>query len=193
MAGGWRLAGRRLAAAARPEARARGRARRMGTLLLAELEGKGRGLLAERPLAPGDVLLRCTPIAKVVKAASGSHATCRHCLAPLESPSGREFCSQTCALEHQACGGDLLDRCDLSELQSIHAEQGRKFPLLVAQLLAALLAGLRDTGTPPLAWQHALALCHAVLPPEASSQVRAWLSFAATKHPQIQWLLHLGP
>ena len=143
-------------------------ARRLSSMVLYEIEGKGRALVAEGDVASGSTLLQCAPIAKVLKSASDV-AACEHCLGPLVSES--PFCSTDCASEHLARGGDLFLRCDLRPLHSIHEEQGRKFPLLVAQLVASLLAGLREAGVPPLDWQHALALCHAVIPPEGMPQV----------------------
>jgi hypothetical protein len=149
-------------------AHARPGSRRASTMALYEIEGKGRALVAERAISAGSTLLQCTPIAKVLKSTSDVTA-CERCLGPL--PSASRFCSQVCALEHADHGGELLQRCDLRALHAIHEEQGRKFPLMVAQLLASLLAGLKQTGTAPLVWQHALALCHAVIPDEGMPQV----------------------
>lgn len=147
------------------------RLRRLGTLLLCEIEGKGRGLVAQEDLKAGSVVLECTPIAKVLKKTPGT-TVCKHCLGLIpDTMQMGALCSHTCESEYQANGGYLLERCDLQELHTIQADQGRKFPLMVSQLLAALLAGIQRTGKPPAPWHHALSLCHAVLPPEIQSQV----------------------
>jgi hypothetical protein len=138
-------------------------------MVLYEIEGKGRALVAEGDVGSDETLLRCEPIARVLKS-TADLAACQHCLGPVVG--GSTFCCAECASAHLARGGDLLQRCDLRPLHTIHEVQGRKFPLLVAQLVASLLAGLRETGAPPLDWQHALALCHAVIPPEGMPQVQ---------------------
>eukprot|EP00965_Chrysotila_dentata_P215201 6188628-Pleurochrysis_carterae.AAC.4 len=81
------------------------------------------------------------------------------------------FCSDACRAEATANGWDFLARCDLTPLHKLHREEGRKFPLLVAQLLAGLLAGLKQIGKPPSAWQDAMLLCHSNMHDEAMPQV----------------------
>ena len=149
-----------------------GRARRL-SMVLYEIEGRGRALIAEAEIEASFNLLQCVPIAKVLKS-SDVDSSCAHCLGPLPrgSPPTERFCCAACSSDHLARGGGLLQRCDLRALHTIQEEQGRKFPLLCAQLVASLLAGLQAKGTPSLDWQHALALCHAVIPPEGMPQVR---------------------
>ena len=111
--------------------------------------------------------------------------SCAQCLGPLRNHAIGGFCSHECEVAHKARGGDLIRRCDLQELHRIFEEQDRKFPMLIAELLASLLAGLRAAGGASPAWQHAAALVHAVIPQEGMPQVeeehRALLAaFAAT-------------
>ena len=138
-----------------------------------QLPGRGRGLLAADSLAAGAEILRCVPMAQVLKEPAAA-ACCAQCCGALPAavPAGAAkpaLCSAACSAAFAARGGDMLHRCDLRELDAIHEEQGRKFPLLVAHLLAHLLADLKN-GTLPSAWPP-LELCHAVLEPAAMPQV----------------------
>ncbi|KAL1529218.1 hypothetical protein AB1Y20_000174 [Prymnesium parvum] len=146
--------------------------RPLASIALYELEGKGRALLAEANICAGATLLQCVPIAKELKATPHAAAVCTHCLGPRRAAPRAGFCSEDCAAEYSAAGGDLLERCDLRALHAVHAEQNRRFPLLVARLLASLLEGLRRSGEAPAEWQHAMALCHAVIPDDAMAQVK---------------------
>jgi SET and MYND domain-containing protein len=65
----------------------------------------------------------------------------------------------------------MLERVDLSELHELHRSQGRKFPLLIAQLLAGLLAEIK-AGSVPSQWAP-LELCFAEMEPEAMPQIEA--------------------
>ena len=78
-----------------------------------------------------------------------------------------------CKEKAGAAGALLLDRVDLAPLHALHTEQGRKFPLLIAQLLANLLEGLRRESKPSDAWKQAMSLCYAELPPQLAGQVEA--------------------
>jgi hypothetical protein len=138
--------------------------RAMPSIVVKSLPGKGRGVVALEDMPPGSKLLECTPLAHVLKTADG--ARCLECLAP----SSSQHCSSSCAETYVARGGEMLNRVDLSGLQALHEEQGRKFPLLIASLLASLLAEMKYKGRLPDAWAP-LSLCWAELHPEAASQV----------------------
>ena len=138
-------------------------------MLVREIAGRGRGVIAQQALPRGSVLLSCSPIAQVVKKpATDGAASCSHCLGPLPPNTTRGTCCAACALSRERAGGALLDRCDLGKLHDEHREYGRKFPLFAAGLLANLLAGLARDRKPPDAWQHAMALCFTDLPEEAA-------------------------
>ena len=66
----------------------------------------------------------------------------------------------------------MLERVNLAPLRHLHATEGRKFPLLIAEMLAALLAELKRTRQLPTSWEP-LELCHAELHAEAEEQVFA--------------------
>lgn len=141
------------------------------------LRGRGRGVVVERAIRKGETLLRVSPLAKVIKSAPESApaaSSCVNCFAamPAGSAGGRRpLCSSACEAEYLERGGALLERCDLGALEKIHTKHGRKFPLFAAQLLAALLEGLRSKREPPPPWSEAMALCHARLPEEAAAQL----------------------
>lgn len=59
----------------------------------------------------------------------------------------------------------MLERADLTPLHRLHEQENRKFPLLIANLLASLLAEVKATGTLPDPWSP-LELCYAELPLE---------------------------
>ena len=139
------------------------------SLVYKTVAGRGRSVLAQQALAAGSSLVECTPIAKVVKTAPVDVNSCQHCLGV--APRGMRYCSAACA--DDSAGLRFLERVDLSSLEALHREQQRKFPLLVAQLLSQLLTGIQRTGAAPAAWEHAMALCHANLEPEAMPQVEA--------------------
>ena len=154
--------------------RAESLSRRLGrssaiSLVYKTVAGRGRSVLAQQALAAGSSLVECTPIAKVVKTAPVDVNWCQHCLGV--APRGMRYCSAACA--DDSAGLRFLERVDLSSLEALHREQQRKFPLLVAQLLSQLLTGIQRTGAAPAAWEHAMALCHANLEPEAMPQVEA--------------------
>ena len=66
----------------------------------------------------------------------------------------------------------MLERVELSQLQLLHQEQGRKFPLMVSVLLSALLAEIKASFKVPESWEP-LALCFAELHTEADAQTEA--------------------
>ena len=142
------------------------------------LRGRGRALVAAKPVAEGSALLACSPMAAVLKGPAPWHTTssgargqchpCEECFAP----TTRRFCSDACKERHGLRGGELLRRVDLSPLERLHTEQGRKFPLLVAQLLAQLIEQLKSGRTPTTTWAP-LELCFAVLDEEALPQAES--------------------
>ena len=133
-----------------------------------DVAGRGRGVVATARIEAGAVLHRASPMSHVVKQRpEGGPSLCRHCCAPLPS-AATPFCSRACEGAFDARGGAILSRVDLGALHALHAEQGRKFPLHVASLLAALLAELR-AGRVPARWAP-LELCYAELEPEALAQ-----------------------
>ena len=139
---------------------------------IAAVSGRGRSVLATRALPAGAIVMESTPLAQVVKGESS--ATCRYCVAPLRRTAGASpFCSARCEAADSASGGALLARCDLSPLHELHARDGRKFPLLAASLLAALLEGLRASRKPHPRWEEAMGLCYADLHPDAAEQLSA--------------------
>ena len=158
-----------VAVARKPESLARSRGSSAISLVYKTVAGRGRSVLAQQALAAGSSLVECTPIAKVVKTAPVDVNWCQHCLGV--APRGMRYCSAACA--DDSAGLRFLERVDLSSLEALHREQQRKFPLLVAQLLSQLLTGIQRTGAAPAAWEHAMALCHANLEPEAMPQVEA--------------------
>lgn len=137
------------------------------------MQGRGRGVLASGALAEGTPLLTCRPLAQVVKVSPPhAKASCPRCLAEVKPPA--TYCSAACEIAHEAVGSKLLARCDLDRLRKLHTEEGRKFPLLIAQLLAALLEGLRrDATRAPAVWGEAMALCFAELPTEVTQHIEA--------------------
>jgi len=145
--------------------------RRAGhTLSACELPGKGRGVLALEDIHSGTTVLTCAPMAQVLKTAD--IACCATCLAPLVGKDAARHCCRECAEAHAGGGGALLDRVDLSSLNNLHTEQGRKFPLLIASLLASLLAEIKALGRVPETWAP-LELCFAELHEEADEQVES--------------------
>ena len=136
---------------------------------VANLQGRGRGVLSSGELPEGTPLLTCRPLAQVVKV-GGGQGSCSYCLGEVRPPA--TYCSAACEVAHEAVGSRLLARCDLDELRKLHTEEGRKFPLFIAQLLAALLEGLRHDATrAPAAWGEAMALCFAELPTEVKEHI----------------------
>eukprot|EP00308_Calcidiscus_leptoporus_P004858 CAMPEP_0119355144 /NCGR_PEP_ID=MMETSP1334-20130426/4007_1 /TAXON_ID=127549 /ORGANISM="Calcidiscus leptoporus, Strain RCC1130" /LENGTH=274 /DNA_ID=CAMNT_0007368871 /DNA_START=78 /DNA_END=902 /DNA_ORIENTATION=- len=134
--------------------------------------GRGRGAVARGHVHQGTSLLVCTPIAAVLKQAAGAACSyCAQCMRAMAEGSADRYCGTECARSATARGADILARADLRPLERLQKEQGRKFPLLAAQLLANLLNGLKVARAPPSAWSHAMELCHAVLHPEALAQV----------------------
>lgn len=133
-------------------------------LAVRELPARGRGVVATRAIPRGAVLLEVAPMAHVLKARPRSTSWCVACLRPLASRAP-QYCSSACEAAHVARGGALLERVNLSGLRALHVEQGRKFPLLVASLLASLLAEAKSTGRLPTPWAP-LELCFAELPME---------------------------
>ena len=102
---------------------------------------------------------------------------CLECLAPLARSKHGRHCSITCVNAYTARGGAMLDRVDLSGLRALHEQQGRKFPLLIASMLASLLAEIKASGRLPDSWAP-LELCFAELHDEAAAQT-------ATEHAQL--------
>lgn len=139
-------------------------------LAMQSMAGRGRGIVAQQRIPVGTLLLQCTPICKVVKEVGGAGHVCRNCLRPV-APSAR-FCCGECSEVHMQSGGEMLDRIDLSKLEHLHASQGRKFPLLVSQLLADLLAGIKRERAAPPSWTDATSMCYAELAPEALPQLQ---------------------
>lgn len=109
-------------------------------------------------------------VLKAGKASSGM-SVCAQCFALTPARPGPALCSSSCALAYSAGGGGMLERVDLSELQELHRSHGRKFPLLIAQLLASLLAEMK-AGSVPSQWAP-LELCFAEMEPEAMPQIEA--------------------
>lgn len=143
---------------------------------IARLGARGRGVVAQRDLRAGTSVMRGAPIAQVLKHSSKpTDPLCHRCLkvAPtrLTHSHGRSFCGAECAETDAAMGGELLSRCDMSELETIHREQDRKFPLLACSLLGALLEGFKRQGNPPQVWVDAMGMCFANMEPEATSQL----------------------
>ena len=138
-------------------------------LAVQQIPGRGRAVVAQAAVAGGSRILECSPLAKVVKAQPDGARACVHCLGPVRR--NQRYCCERCEREHAEAGGALLARCDLQPLERIHQTQDRKFPLLVAQLLAALLEGLRTQRSPPDSWREATSLVHAVLPDEVAHQL----------------------
>ena len=140
----------------------------MHSLAVRELVGKGRGVVAARPIADGERLLECCPMAAVLKSGGGNSSQ-QHCVECLQPSPRSPFCSSACEDAYAARGGKLLERVDLSALHTLKVEQDRKFPLLIASLLASLLAELKATGRLPEPWLP-LELCYAELHAEADAQ-----------------------
>jgi len=144
-------------------------------IAVVELEGRGRGLVATRPIAAGEQLLECRPIAAVLKAGQllPGAVPCEQCFAPtpVAESGGPAHCSASCSSAHMASGASMLERVDLSELRELHRSQGRKFPLLIAQLLAGLFAEVK-AGRVPTHWAP-LEFCFAEMEPEAMPQIEA--------------------
>ena len=140
-----------------------------------ELPGKGRGVIATAAIAPNTQLLQVAPAAQVLKKTVAASNT-PHCAACMR-PTAWGVCGEACEDEFVARGYDLLERVDLSPLHRLHEMEGRKFPLLIAQLLAALLADVKRTRTLPESWPP-LELCFTELHEEAEVQVE-------TEHTQL--------
>lgn len=138
------------------------------SVAVAELAGRGRGVVATAHIPPGTTLHITTPMAQVLKTTSAD-VHCAECLAP--APSGTRFCCAACADAYERRGGSLLERADLTPLRKLHEAEGRKFPLLIAQLLASLLAEIKRTQQLPSSWAP-LELCFAELHEEALPQVQ---------------------
>lgn len=134
---------------------------------------RGRGLVATQPIMAGELIVECSPMAAVVKSgkAPAGMSACKHCFAltPSDAERSPALCSSVCIAAFDAGPGSLLERVDLSQLQELHQSQGRKFPLLIAQLLAGLLAQIKS-GNVPKTWAP-LELCFAELEPEAMRQI----------------------
>jgi SET and MYND domain-containing protein len=130
-------------------------------------------LIASQPVFAGELLVECSPMAAVLKAgkASPGMSVCAQCFASTPAVLGPALCSPSCAFAYSAGGGAMLERVDLSDLQELHRSQGRKFPLLIAQLLAGLLAQIK-AGNVPSQWAP-LELCFAEMEPEAMPQIEA--------------------
>ena len=107
--------------------------------------GRGRGVVARSHIQQGALLLSCTPIAAVLKQAAGACMHCSQCmrvvthrsasaLANGVPPPNVQYCGARCAADAAARGGNMLARADLRPLEALHEEQGRKFPLLAAQV-----------------------------------------------------------
>eukprot|EP00887_Chlorella_sp_A99_P004171 scaffold23.g4171.t1 len=112
-----------------------------GTIHLVQIPGAGRGLVAARPLAQGEVVhteapLLCSPSPHTLDAA------CYNCLRPLPlAPSGarpgaagRRFCCEACRAQATAEFWAAEEACDLSELHEACRQSGEKFPLLAERL-----------------------------------------------------------
>ena len=143
--------------------------RRMHAMVVRDFGEKGRGVVASRTIVDGEMLFQCMPMASVLKEEGQCDSLCVQCFSPIVGGgvSGRtQYCSNACASHHEARGGLMLSRADLAPLHQLHAEQGRKFPLHIAQLLAGLLHELKATGRVPEAWPP-LELCYAELEDEA--------------------------
>ena len=140
-----------------------------------ELAGKGRAVVALKDLGAGTTLHECVPMAHVLKTVDVDR--CLECLAPLARSKHGRHCSITCVNAYTARGGAMLDRVDLSGLRALHEQQGRKFPLLIASMLASLLAEIKASGRLPDSWAP-LELCFAELHDEAAAQT-------ATEHAQL--------
>ena len=106
-------------------------------------------------------------MAQVLKLASAD-MHCAECLNCSNAP----LCCGKCAAAYEARGGSMLARADLSPLQRLHESEGRKFPLLIASMLASLLAEVKATRAVPTSWAP-LELCFAELHPEAHAMVEA--------------------
>lgn len=66
----------------------------------------------------------------------------------------------------------MIDRVDLEALHNLHLEQDRKFPLLIAKLLASLLAEVKRTSSVPTRWDP-LELCFAEMHEESAPQIES--------------------
>ena len=111
-------------------------------------------------------------MAQVLKSASSeTHCIeCLDCMPSAPSSEGAPLCSAACAEAFDVRGGALLGRADLAPLHELHATEGRKFPLLVAHMLAELLAEIKRTRALPTSWAP-LELCFAELHDEAAPQL----------------------
>ena len=137
------------------------------------LGGKGRSLVAAENLAAGTHLLSVKPIAKAIKKNQHNllrlRHTCQACLKPLtdddDHPRPSAHCSSAqCKLDREENGAALLARCDLQYLDDMQLQQDRRFPIMCAQLVAALLESLRSKQSPPESWISANEMCYAILP-----------------------------
>lgn len=133
-----------------------------------EVPGRGRAVLATAPIESGTVLHVTAPMAQVLKHSSDDAMHCAQCLDVATKP----LCSHYCKLAYEARGGSMLERVNLSPLHHLHEVDGRKFPLLIAYLLADLLAEVKATRAVPIAWPP-LELCYSELHEEAHAQVES--------------------
>ena len=133
-------------------------------IAVSALPNKGRAVVATTRIPPFSTILTTTPIAQVLKKQSAHHH-CAYCLAPSTSTV-----HAACAPFYERFGGEMLSRVDLTPLEKLHAEDGRKFPLLIANLLASLLAEIKATRAVPSTWEP-LELVYATLHEEAETQV----------------------
>ena len=146
--------------------------RLLSSVAVHALPGRGRSVVATAPISAHTVVHESTPMARVLKRASAEQhcAECLDACAGAAAPSGTQLCSSHCEDAYEARGGAMLERVDLAPLHRLHEEDGRKFPLLIAELLVALLADIKRTGRLPEAWAP-LELCYAELHEEAQQHV----------------------
>ena len=147
-------------------------------LAVMDIPGKARSVVATAAIPPHTTVHVASPMAQVLKVRAASQH-CDHCLTPTaaEERHGARCCSQTCLDAFARRGGDLLQRVDLAPLRRLHETQDRKFPLLIAEMLAGLLAEIKHTKALPSSWEP-LELCFAELHSEAALQVE-------TEHAQL--------
>ena len=126
--------------------------------------------MATAPIAANTIILQTKPMASVLKSSSPDAVHCEECLRQQSTQS--TWCSSACEDAYMARGGDLLARVDLSSFHQLHREENRKFPLLIAHLMASLLAEVKRTRNVPQTWAP-LELCYAELHEEAGPHVEA--------------------
>ena len=117
---------------------------------------RGRGVRCTRALQRGEVVLSAKPIGRAYTAWPSSVERgdlCQVCARPRGGGDrpGLPQCAPPCARvmspgSVDATTAKLVEQCDWSELEKLHREEGRKFPIIIGSILSRALVELHRYG-----------------------------------------------